>query len=116
VAASCAVPGVWPPVTIGDRRFLDGGIRSVANADLAAGHDRVVVVLPLPGFGGEVLAEELDALERAGGRTLVLSSDDEAAAAMGANPLDPARRAPSAVAGRRQAAGLARRVRELLAA
>ena len=35
VAASCAVPGVWPPVTIGDRRFVDGGVRSPVNADLA---------------------------------------------------------------------------------
>ena len=26
VGASCAVPGVWPPVTIGDRRLMDGGV------------------------------------------------------------------------------------------
>ena len=25
VAASCAVPGIWPPVTIGGRRYVDGG-------------------------------------------------------------------------------------------
>ncbi|HEX8628359.1 MAG TPA: patatin-like phospholipase family protein, partial [Catenuloplanes sp.] len=37
VGASCAVPGVWPPVSIGGRRYLDGGMRSPANADLAAG-------------------------------------------------------------------------------
>ena len=37
VAASCAVPGAWPCVTINGRRFMDGGLRSVANADLAAG-------------------------------------------------------------------------------
>ncbi len=47
VGASCAVPGVWPPVTIGDRRFMDGGMRSVANADLAAGYQRVVIVAPV---------------------------------------------------------------------
>ena len=44
VAASCAVPGVWPPVTIGGRRWMDGGMRSPANADLAAGCDAVVVL------------------------------------------------------------------------
>ena len=33
VAASCAVPGVWPPVTIGGRRYVDGGVRSSDNAD-----------------------------------------------------------------------------------
>jgi NTE family protein len=32
VAASCAVPGVWPPVAIGGRRYIDGGTRSFANA------------------------------------------------------------------------------------
>ncbi len=42
VTASCAVPGVWPPVTIDGRRYIDGGARSITNADLAAGADRVV--------------------------------------------------------------------------
>jgi len=28
VGASCAVPGIWPPVTIGGRRYVDGGMRS----------------------------------------------------------------------------------------
>src|SRR5690349_12535570 len=49
VAASCAVPGVWPPVTIGERRYVDGGARSAANVDLATGYDRVVVVAPIEG-------------------------------------------------------------------
>src|SRR5690348_17427060 len=40
VGASCAVPGLWPPVTIGERRFMDGGMRTVANADLAHGYER----------------------------------------------------------------------------
>ena len=47
VAASCAVPGVWPPVTIGGRRYVDGGVRSGENADLAAGCGRIVVISPL---------------------------------------------------------------------
>ncbi|WP_312878181.1 patatin-like phospholipase family protein [Lentzea indica] len=47
VASSCAVPLVWPPVTINGRRYMDGGMRSVANVDLAAGCSRVVVVAPL---------------------------------------------------------------------
>jgi NTE family protein len=46
VAASCAVPGVWPTVEIDGRRYMDGGTRSMANSDLAAGADRVLVVLP----------------------------------------------------------------------
>ena len=45
-AAPC--PGVYPPVTIDGRRYVDGGMRSAANADLAAGYDRLVVLAPIP--------------------------------------------------------------------
>lgn len=34
VAASCAIPGIYHPVTIGERRYVDGGIRSTSNLDL----------------------------------------------------------------------------------
>jgi NTE family protein len=44
VASSCSVPMVCPPVTIGGRRYMDGGVRSPLNADLAQGHDAVLVV------------------------------------------------------------------------
>jgi NTE family protein len=47
VAASCAVPGIWPPVTIGGRRYIDGGVRSSDNADLAEGSERIVIISPL---------------------------------------------------------------------
>lgn len=46
VAASCAIPGVWPPVPWGVRRLIDGGMRTVANADLAADFTRVLVLQP----------------------------------------------------------------------
>jgi NTE family protein len=44
VAASAALPGMWPPITIGDDRYMDGGVRSTLNADVASGCVRVVVV------------------------------------------------------------------------
>ncbi|HEX2576575.1 MAG TPA: patatin-like phospholipase family protein [Aquihabitans sp.] len=113
VAASCAVPGVWPPVTIGDRRYVDGGVRSVANADLATGHDVVVVVLPLAGLAQHALDVELDGLRREGSTVCVLSADDAATEAMGPNPLDPRRRPPAAEAGHRQASDLAEQLRTL---
>jgi NTE family protein len=47
VAASCAVPGIRPPVTIAGRRYMDGGMRSTTNADLAKGYDRVLILNPL---------------------------------------------------------------------
>ncbi len=46
VAAGCAMPGVLPTVTIDGRRFLDGGLRTPANADLATGSDRVLILAP----------------------------------------------------------------------
>ena len=40
VAASCAVPLVWPAVTIDGLHYVDGGMRSTSNADLARGESR----------------------------------------------------------------------------
>jgi NTE family protein len=93
VAASCAVPGVWPPVTIEGRRYIDGGARSLANADLAAGHDRVLVVVPmaLEGPYRDDLDAELVILAETG-KTRVIAADDASLAAIGPNPLDPSRR------------------------
>ncbi|MFG1465614.1 patatin-like phospholipase family protein [Xanthobacter sp. DSM 24535] len=44
VAASSALPGVWPPITIDGERYMDGGVRSMLNADLASGHTAVIIV------------------------------------------------------------------------
>ncbi|MFL6128740.1 MAG: patatin-like phospholipase family protein, partial [Mycobacteriales bacterium] len=100
VGASCAVPGVWPPVTIGGRRWIDGGARSPANVDLAAGCERVVVLAPLTaGFGPlPSVATQVRALR--GAAVVVVSPDVAARKAIGRNALEPARRAPSARAGR----------------
>jgi NTE family protein len=46
VAASCAVPGAWPPVTIAGRRYMDGGIASSVNLGVAHDCDVAVVLLP----------------------------------------------------------------------
>jgi NTE family protein len=44
VTSSSAIPGVWPPITIKGERWIDGGVRSMLNADLATGCDVVIVV------------------------------------------------------------------------
>lgn len=44
VAASCAVPGIFPPVSVLGKRYMDGGMRSSINADMAKGHDTALVV------------------------------------------------------------------------
>ena len=104
VGASCAVPIVWPPVTIGGERYIDGGARSVANADLAVGCSTVVVLAPstLALRRSARLPRQLAQLG-ADVRTLVLEPDESARAGMGQNSLDPALRADAARAGRAQA-------------
>jgi NTE family protein len=114
VAASCAVPGVWAPVSTGGRRLVDGGLRSPANADLAAGYDRVVVLAPIVRAIGPMigLGTQIAALRAQGARVALVSPDAEALAAIGRNVLDPAHRAAAARAGRAQAASAAAEVAE----
>lgn len=103
VAASCAVPGVWPVVTIEGRRYMDGGVFTVDNAALAMGAERVVIASPFggasPATTGYHLSDAVAALEASGSKVLVIQPDPATRAAMGANPLDPAVRKPSAEAG-----------------
>ena len=116
VTASCAVPGVFPPVTIRGRRYVDGGVRSAANADLAVGHDRVLALTPFP-----VAMRRYDRpaaqLRRVGAssRGLVIAPDRRARAHIGYNPFDMSK-APAAVeAGREQATRVLSRVADLWA-
>jgi len=44
VASSAAIPGVFPSITIKGERYIDGGVRSMLNADLATGYDIIIVV------------------------------------------------------------------------
>ncbi len=115
VAASCAVPGVWPPVTIDGRRYMDGGVRSGANADLAAGYERVVVLAPLPRGVGVGTAGQVKALAAHGSRTELVSPDADALKAIGRNVLDPAKRADAARAGLAQSASVVDRLRSVWA-
>jgi len=49
VAASCAIPGYFEPVRIGDRCYVDGGVHSMSNASLLAeeGLDLAIILSPL---------------------------------------------------------------------
>jgi NTE family protein len=98
VTASCAIPGIWPPVTIGAGRYIDGGTRSAVNADLAAGYQRVLILAPM---ADPSLDEQVAGLVAADAevQVQVITPDDESTAASGLNPLDPAVRAPAARAG-----------------
>jgi len=64
VAASCAVPCIFPPVPVNGSRYMDGGVRSRTNADLAAGYDRVYVLAPrMPMMRREPLDPSFTVLE-----------------------------------------------------
>lgn len=103
VASSCAVPCVYPPVTINGRRYMDGGVRSATNADLAAGCQLVLIVAPMGSVMSAALDEEVAGLRAAGSIVDVIVPDQSALGAIGPNPLDPAHRPAAAEAGLAQA-------------
>jgi NTE family protein len=115
VAASCAVPGAWPPVTIAGRRYMDGGVASSVNLGVAGDCDAAVVLVPsgadAPAPFGDGPAAEIAAFA---GATLAVFADADSLAAFGPNPLDPRCRAASAVAGRERGRREAEAVARLL--
>lgn len=54
VAASCAIPGYFAPVRIGDEEYVDGAVHSPTNADVLVGTelDLAVVVSPMSAAHG----------------------------------------------------------------
>lgn len=112
VAASCAIPGMWPPVTIGVHRYIDGGVRSSENADLAVGFAHVLV-LQVGVFDAveNPLDRERAYLTSRGASVEVLRPDERSLAAIGPDPTDPRVRAAAAEAGFRQGGAVAGEVR-----
>ena len=108
VASSCSVPGVFPAITIGDKRYMDGGMRSATNADLAKGHARTVIIAVRLGAGelGErmmrPLEREMGVLRDAGGAVELIVPDDASAEAFGGNLMNPRNRPAAAKAGLEQ--------------
>jgi NTE family protein len=109
VAASCAVPTVWPPHPIGGVPYIDGGARSAANVDVARGCERLVALTPITGGMGR-LTKQAQKLQVP---YAVVAPNDLALSKMGRNPLDPAFRASAAEAGRQQAAREAEKIAEV---
>lgn len=105
VAASCAMPVAYPPVTIAGRRYMDGALGGGSHSYLAAGADTVVIIEPLGHrFGSPA--------EPAGAATVVRIVPDEAAQIMFGPELGDRTRWPSAYqAGANQASEAAGRIR-----
>jgi NTE family protein len=99
VASSCCVPGLFAPITINGRRYMDGGMRSGTNADLARGHDRVLIISVLGAIrvaGAQEtrltplgqLDSEIAALTESGSVVKVIEADEASAKVMGLNLMD----------------------------
>lgn len=114
VTAATALPGMGPTVNINGVHYINGGVRSADNADLASGYANVVVLSPfsersgplpegqfegLRRFPGADLASQVEALRKQGSHVEVITPDTDSRAAMGTNQMDPATRIPSARAG-----------------
>ena len=120
VIASTALPGTTPTHSINGARYINGGVRSAENADLASGYPNVVVLSPFGGrsqappergadpagqfeglrrFPGTDLASQVEALREQGSHVEVITPDADSRAAMGTNQMDPATRVPAARAG-----------------
>jgi NTE family protein len=93
VLASCAVPWLFTPVTIGDREYVDGGVWSPVNLDAAPGGRgaHVLCLAPTAGAGpfttvtkGALVAEEMALIAR-GMRVRTIVPDTASAAAIGTN-------------------------------
>ena len=102
------MPCLFPPVTVDGGRYMDGGVRSRTNADLAAGCDPVVVLAPrTPLHTREGLREELDAVARSSASVVLATPDPGSAEAMGPNVFDTRRWTPVLDAGLAQGHRLA---------
>lgn len=118
VAASCSVPWIFAPVPIGGREYVDGGVWSLTNLDVApVGRGSEVLCLsvtaglPIPGAspigalraaGRAAEALEALALRRRGARVSTLGPDADAAAAIGDDLMDDRRAGDALAAGYRQ--------------
>lgn len=119
VASSCSVPGVYPPITINGRRYIDGGMRSAVNADMATGYELVVVVAirVATGLGDaaqrqrQALDDEIQVLRDGGARVELVTPDEASVAAFGLNLMDGRRRPGAALAGVAQGRASAESIR-----
>ncbi len=112
VAASCAIPGFFEPVSINGRRYVDGGLHSLCNLDLvdAGSVDVVICFSPMTSHSGDdrsapleravhslfgLAVEQLDrqanALTHRGVDVILIEPSPGDQAAMGANLMDTRR-------------------------
>jgi NTE family protein len=113
VAASCAIPAFYYPITISGRRYVDGGIHSMSNLDLLEdeGLDLVICLNPtsslhsvprrhpierlhsfMRGASGRRLGNEAKRLRAAGSEVVLMQPQAEDLQIMGGNLMSTRRR------------------------
>lgn len=107
VMASGAVATMYPPVEFRGHHFMDGGFYAVANADLAEGYDRILILTlraGKPPMAVVTLESTLQKLQSSGSRVEVAFPDQAAESAFGSygGMFSPAVAAPAARAAREQ--------------
>ena len=109
VASSCALPGVFAPVEIDGHRYMDGGVRSATNADLARGCKMAVILAPTAGLADRLAKDftahldgELKALRDGGCNVALITPDAASLKAFGPSIGDERHRAAPLEAGRRE--------------
>lgn len=104
VASSCAVPGMFPPIEIGGRCYMDGGVRSGTSADVALDiePDVVFVIAPIcdaiAGIGPwaqRCMDDEVAQLRAAGSRVCAIVPEEKELEAFGGDLMDPGRVGPT---------------------
>jgi NTE family protein len=101
---------------VAGRKYMDGGMRSATNADLAKGHAKTVLIAVRLGVGEfaermmKPLEREMAVIRDAGGEVELIVPDDACTEAFGGNLMNPRNRPAAAKAGleqgRRLAAGI----------
>lgn len=109
VAASCAVPRVWPTIEIDGAQYYDGGLRSATNEDLVKDSDRILIL------EAAKLPEMTDVESLPDSENVLRLSPDEQAAETLADLMDPNSRPLSAREGYRQGQEWAKKVRDFWA-
>lgn len=109
VASSTSVPGVFPPIPIDGTVYIDGGLYSPVNADLAAGAEFMLIIEPL----AHLFPRSPSDSELGGAATQSIAPDAAAIAAIGPNLFDPAAREPAFREGVRQGGEAAPRLKDV---
>jgi len=109
VASSCALPGFHAPVTIDGHRYMDGGVRSATNGDLARGCKTALVLAPTVGPGDALakvsvkrLERELEVLRASGCKVTSIVPDGASLSAFGGTLGNSGRAGLALEAGRNQ--------------